>query len=185
MRFFSVKSHLCRCSGSERELEKQEEILDAPVFKSAPLRSSALQPKSRASAPKQSQAKIKSLAVALAVVLTIAVGAIWFAAYKERTVALSSPAAAPTIVPDAEIAYNRGIANYSNTVYGAAISDFTQAIRLQPDYADAYYGRGLAYNNTVEYYKAIGDFTEAIRLRPDYARCLPPSWYRIQTAITT
>jgi tetratricopeptide (TPR) repeat protein len=50
-----------------------------------------------------------------------------------------------------------------------AIADYNEAIRLKPDYADAYNNRGLAYSNLKEYQKAIADFNEAIRLKPDYA----------------
>ena len=47
-----------------------------------------------------------------------------------------------------------------------AFSDFTEAIRLKPDYAEAYYHRGLTYFYKKDYGKAINDYTEAIRLRP-------------------
>jgi len=46
---------------------------------------------------------------------------------------------------------------------------YTEAIRLKPDYADAYNNRGLAYKDQGDYAAAIRDYTEAIRLKPDYA----------------
>ena len=46
---------------------------------------------------------------------------------------------------------------------------YTEAIRLKPDYADAYNNRGYEYNKQRKYKKAIEDFNEAIRLKPDHA----------------
>ena len=53
--------------------------------------------------------------------------------------------------------------------YDKAIADYTEAIRLDPKFAEAYYNRGVAYENKGEYDKAIADYTEAIRLDPKYA----------------
>ena len=47
-----------------------------------------------------------------------------------------------------------------------AIADYTEAIRLDPKYADAYNRRADAYEIDGEYDKAIADFTAAIRLNP-------------------
>jgi tetratricopeptide (TPR) repeat protein len=49
-----------------------------------------------------------------------------------------------------------------------AIDHCNQAIRITPDYADAYYNKGIAYNNLGQYQRAIEDYSEAIRLKPDY-----------------
>ena len=53
--------------------------------------------------------------------------------------------------------------------YDRAIADYTEAIRIKPDYAEAYRNRGVAYAEKGEYDRAIADYTEAIRLKPDYA----------------
>ena len=50
-----------------------------------------------------------------------------------------------------------------------AIEYLNNAIKLQPDYADAYVNRGIAYSNLGQYQRAIQDYNEAIRLKPDYA----------------
>ena len=47
---------------------------------------------------------------------------------------------------------------------------YNKAIRLKPNYADAYYGRGLAKDGLGEKQGAIADYNEAIRLKPDYAK---------------
>lgn len=52
--------------------------------------------------------------------------------------------------------------------YQAAISDFDQAIALNPDYAEAYFNRGNAYAALKQYPQAISDFDRAIALNPDY-----------------
>ena len=53
--------------------------------------------------------------------------------------------------------------------YDRAIEDFTESIRLQPDYAGAYRGRGFAWHGKGEYDQALKDNTEVIRLQPDDA----------------
>ncbi|MDR1325554.1 MAG: tetratricopeptide repeat protein, partial [Treponema sp.] len=64
---------------------------------------------------------------------------------------------------------DRGIALASQGEYESAIVDYTQAIRLDPNYALAYYNRGVAYHNKGDYDRAIADYTQAIRLDPNYA----------------
>ena len=46
---------------------------------------------------------------------------------------------------------------------------FDRAIRLKPDYADAYCHRGVARGGLGKLEDAIEDFDQAIRLKPDYA----------------
>lgn len=50
-----------------------------------------------------------------------------------------------------------------------AIEYLNNAIKLKPNYADAYNCRGIAYKDLRQYQLAIKDFNEAIRLKPDYA----------------
>ncbi|MBV8846400.1 MAG: tetratricopeptide repeat protein [Bryobacterales bacterium] len=50
-----------------------------------------------------------------------------------------------------------------------AIADFTRAIELRPDYAEAYYFRGLAKRAKGDKDGAVADFMKAIGLKPDYA----------------
>lgn len=49
-----------------------------------------------------------------------------------------------------------------------AISAYDIALRLKPDYAEAYYNRGTAKTLIGEYETAITDFDEAIRLNPEF-----------------
>src|SRR5215469_116981 len=50
-----------------------------------------------------------------------------------------------------------------------AVADYTEAIRLNPDYAEAYNGRGQAYFKLRQFDKAISDYGDAIRIKPDFA----------------
>lgn len=50
-----------------------------------------------------------------------------------------------------------------------AIEYLNNAIKLQPDDAEAFYNRGVAYDNLGQFQMAISDYNQAIRLRPHYA----------------
>jgi tetratricopeptide (TPR) repeat protein len=50
-----------------------------------------------------------------------------------------------------------------------AIADFTQAIKIDPKYAEAIASRGEVYSYIEEYGKAIADFTQAIKIDPKEA----------------
>ena len=54
--------------------------------------------------------------------------------------------------------------------YKGAITDYTQAIRLNPDDAKAYYNRGIAKRKLGQHFAAIADYDIAIRLNPDDAK---------------
>jgi Tfp pilus assembly protein PilF len=49
-----------------------------------------------------------------------------------------------------------------------ALAAYSEAIRLDPDYAEAYGSRGLVYYFKNDHDKALADYNEAIRLDPDY-----------------
>jgi len=85
--------------------------------------------------------------------------------------------------------YNRGTAHYrkgqsdraidkpddrrfgpdSGNPLDLAIRDFDQAIRLKPDYTEAFVNRGVAYYDKGQFGRAIEDYDQAIRLKPDLA----------------
>jgi tetratricopeptide (TPR) repeat protein len=54
--------------------------------------------------------------------------------------------------------------------YDRAIADYSTAIQLKPDYAEAYNDRGFAYYLKGDAERAIADYTRAIELRPDYPK---------------
>lgn len=47
-----------------------------------------------------------------------------------------------------------------------ALSDYDEAVRLEPKYAEVYWDRGNAYLRKRDYDRAIADLTEAVRLDP-------------------
>ena len=49
-----------------------------------------------------------------------------------------------------------------------AITDFTKALELDPNYAFAYHYRGLAYDKKGDLDLAIADFTKALELDPNH-----------------
>jgi len=50
-----------------------------------------------------------------------------------------------------------------------ALEYLNEAIKLKPDYAEAYNNRGNVYGDLGQHKQAIEDYNEAIRLKPDYA----------------
>lgn len=50
--------------------------------------------------------------------------------------------------------------------YDRAIEEFTKAIAIDPDSAEAYYSRGLAYIMIEDYASAVKDYDKAIELDP-------------------
>ena len=65
--------------------------------------------------------------------------------------------------------FNRGYDKAEANDYNGAISDYTKAIELDPNYANAYYNRGISKKNLKDYNGAISDFNKSIELNPNYA----------------
>jgi tetratricopeptide (TPR) repeat protein len=69
--------------------------------------------------------------------------------------------------PTADDYYVRGSAFLQRGDYQQALSDYTQAIRLQPDFAEAYGNRQKIYFWQGNYQQAVADGNRAIQLNPD------------------
>jgi len=77
-----------------------------------------------------------------------------------------APAVAPAVAPD-KAAYDRGRAAYDQKDYDRAITEFTEAIRLNSNYELAYYFRAEAYIMKDDYDRALADFNQTVRLSPN------------------
>ena len=81
---------------------------------------------------------------------------------------MTSPAP-PFLADTAEEFLRQGNKNRSEGYINDAIGNYTQAIELNPRFAEAYVGRGNAYMDGEEYESAIADYSDALRLNPDDA----------------
>jgi len=69
----------------------------------------------------------------------------------------------------AEWQFQTGVAYYELGRYSEAVESFKQAIRINPDYAEAHYNLGVAYYKLGRYSEAVEAYKQAIRINPDYA----------------
>src|ERR1051325_11027813 len=67
----------------------------------------------------------------------------------------------------AEKLYNSGISKFAAKDLNGAISDFTQAISINPNFFKAFYNRGIVKYELKDTYGAIADYTQAITLSHD------------------
>ena len=79
--------------------------------------------------------------------------------------------------PSAEAYYSKGLDLSSNKKYRDAAANFTEAIKLKPNFAAAYYARAGCKSRSNDYQGAIEDYSQVIRLKPNdpaayYARGL-------------
>ncbi|BCL34722.1 tetratricopeptide repeat-containing serine protease family protein [Nostoc sp. MS1] len=83
---------------------------------------------------------------------------------------VSAPNTPVATAPKAADFLLQAVDKYNKEDYQEAIANFTQAIRLNPKYTQAYIGQGIARSRLKDYQGAIADFTQAIRLNPKYTQ---------------
>ena len=180
-----LEAEQCKDEEKERLEAEQSQREGTSNGKTVP-RSPALTPGSgpaQAEMPPLMQSQVSAMrkpfalrASVVVVVLLLIVGVIWFAGSKlnhiDRKAASGTPIPTPTpslVSSDPSFYNNRGWDFYQKKDYDKAISDFNDAIKLNPNSALAYFNRGITYGDKKEYDKAISDFNDAIRLDPNSA----------------
>ncbi len=99
--------------------------------------------------------------VAMLSVLTVMQNATW-----KTSVALWENVNAK--FPDDALGYtNKGLAYDETQDYPNAITAYSEALRVNPQYYDAAYNRAVAYFNTKQYEKAAADYSAAIQINPE------------------
>ena len=73
---------------------------------------------------------------------------------------------------EATEALKRGAGYVENVEYDQAIAALSEAIRLDPRYAEAYFQRGNALLGKGWSNRAIADYSEAVRISPELAKAL-------------
>lgn len=84
-------------------------------------------------------------------------------------VPVSSP---PPALTTAQYYLARGDYDFDAGAYDRAITDYTDAIDLKPDFAEAYNNRAYVYMTLGKYDLALPDLEQAIQLRPEYVNAL-------------
>lgn len=90
--------------------------------------------------------------------------------------------AAPPISTEAMLQYNQGIDYYKVGQYNEAITSFREAIRIAPDYIDAYYNLGSVLEYLQQYDAALVVFKQIIVRQPnDYDSVYKAAWLSYKT----
>ncbi len=76
---------------------------------------------------------------------------------------------AATPAGEAKQHYNKGVEYGQQGRFDDAIAEYSKAIELDPNFAEAYSNRGNAYRALGEIQRAIADYAEAILLNPQDA----------------
>src|SRR5262249_23863527 len=71
--------------------------------------------------------------------------------------------------PNAKDICQQGVRRHAQGDFAAAIADFSEALRLDPGYAEAWNNRGVAHQAAGDLDPALADYEEALRLDPGYA----------------
>ncbi len=78
----------------------------------------------------------------------------------------------PSSLQTATDYFSQGNYDYANGNCTAAVADYSNAITLNPSYAEAYNNRGYTNMRLRNYNAALPDLNKAIEIRPDYINAL-------------
>ena len=72
--------------------------------------------------------------------------------------------------PNSIVLYNiAGASNAELMQFDDAIDCYKQALKIKPDYAEAYYNMGVALKDKGDPEAAIDSYKQALKIKPDYA----------------
>ena len=71
-----------------------------------------------------------------------------------------------TYAQSAQDYYKSAMIKFVNKRYSESVEDFTKAIKVKPNYIDAYFNRGIAYEYMGESNRALKDYANVIKLDP-------------------
>ena len=101
------------------------------------------------------------------------IGAVAISAIAQPTavfaISVQLPSASVVAQTKAEDFLIQGEEKYEKGDYQGAIAAYTQAIALNPNYAEAYNGRGNARYALGDNKGAVADYSEALRINPNFA----------------
>ena len=72
--------------------------------------------------------------------------------------------------PDAEVEFYLGVRNHDKDLFSKAVEHYDEAIRLKPQFAEAYFNRAVANAALEKLEEAIKDYDQAIELRPEFVK---------------
>jgi tetratricopeptide (TPR) repeat protein len=90
----------------------------------------------------------------------------------EKNLSLASSGSA--VVKDAKFYREQGIESYRNGDLPVAIADFDRAIRLDPNFKEAYIDRGIALYRLRKFDRAFADVAQAMRIENSHRTATPP-----------
>jgi tetratricopeptide (TPR) repeat protein len=87
-----------------------------------------------------------------------------------KTLALRTPSPSVSSGPKADDFFLQADEKYKAVDLKGAVENYSQALRLNPNYGEAYFGRGDARGDLGDKQGAIEDLTQAIRINPNQLR---------------
>jgi tetratricopeptide (TPR) repeat protein len=87
-----------------------------------------------------------------------------------KTLALRTPSPSVPSAPKADDFFLQADEKYKTGDLKGAVENYSQALRLNPNYGEAYFGRGDARGDLGDKQGAIEDLTQAIRINPNQLR---------------
>ena len=92
-------------------------------------------------------------------------GSVWLTAGDAKR-ALQDFEAALELAPTSTHFYNRGLAHAKAGAAALAIADYSEAIRLDPEFAFAFHNRGYEHELQNDLNAAVSDYRRALELSP-------------------